>query len=279
MPNAARPPRSPCRRSPRASDARADSSAGFRAVRAPQARNRRASLPGAASDDARGLRGDEGLEMQQVHHPAFDELRLAQRAPRCAGSARRRRRPSPRAWRRTSPVKRRSASEARNAPREAPAAPEPVELLRREAQGLEVVEHLLEAGRDEVVAPLGELAHEELEDRRGLHAPGEVRLEHGELVEVGEQHAGGGRRIGHANPYWAGNERGLGKSPHMAPSCSGGAGPLNVPRRVYSSWGDFPNPLTSTSTAWHRGAPHVLSQRKNRANFPPARRGPRCGLG
>lgn len=72
---------------------------------------------------------------------------------------------------------------------EAAAAGQPVELRVGEAQALEVVEHLLEAGRDEEVAALRHLAHEELEHRGPVHAAVEIGLQHGELVEIGEQRA------------------------------------------------------------------------------------------
>ena len=54
-------------------------------------------------------------------------------------------------------------------------------------QGLEVVEDLLQARGEQEGALVGQLAHEELEHRRLRHALAVVGLQHGQLVEVGQQ--------------------------------------------------------------------------------------------
>jgi hypothetical protein len=64
---------------------------------------------------------------------------------------------------------------------------EVVEVRAGEAQALEVAEHVVEAAGEEVVAPLGQAAHEETEGGGLLHAALDIGLQDGELVEIGEQ--------------------------------------------------------------------------------------------
>ena len=62
-----------------------------------------------------------------------------------------------------------------------------VQALAGEAQALEVAEHVVEAAGEKVVAPLGQAPDEEAEGGHLVHAPLHVRLQHRELVEIGEQ--------------------------------------------------------------------------------------------
>ena len=62
-----------------------------------------------------------------------------------------------------------------------------VQALAGEPQALEVAEHVVEAAGEKVVAPLGQAPNEEAEGGRFVHASLDVRLQHGELVEIGEQ--------------------------------------------------------------------------------------------
>jgi hypothetical protein len=54
----------------------------------------------------------------------------------------------------------------------------------------EEIERLFEACRQQETAPGRESAHEEFEYGRLFHAAVEIRLQHGELVEIGQQRAG-----------------------------------------------------------------------------------------
>ena len=73
----------------------------------------------------------------------------------------------------------------------------PVSVLERLALDADAVaklvsdvvesEHVLEATRQEIVAPLGEVPHEQTEGRRLGHAAFDVGLQHGELVQIGEE--------------------------------------------------------------------------------------------
>ena len=69
------------------------------------------------------------------------------------------------------------------------AAADPVELFRAEGEPLGEVERLLEPRGNEEVASRRQLAHEQLEDGRLRHFALVIRLQHGELVQVGEQRA------------------------------------------------------------------------------------------
>ena len=69
-------------------------------------------------------------------------------------------------------------------------ARDPLELLVGEAQSFDEIERLLESRRHEEIALGRQLAREELEHRGLGHAALEVRLQHGELVQIGEQGAG-----------------------------------------------------------------------------------------
>ena len=70
---------------------------------------------------------------------------------------------------------------------------QPFELLGRERQPLEELHHLLEARRDEEVARLRRQPPEEQLEHRGIrHALLVVGLQHGELIQIGEQGARAG---------------------------------------------------------------------------------------
>ncbi len=57
------------------------------------------------------------------------------------------------------------------------------------AELLKVAKYLLESGGEEKVAPARQCAHEELEHRALVHALVEIGLQHGELVQIGQQRA------------------------------------------------------------------------------------------
>jgi len=79
---------------------------------------------------------------------------------------------------------------------EYPLGGQPGQLRGAEAQLLEVVERLLQPRGQIEVATGRQLSSEELEHRGLGHAALEVPLQHGQLVEVGKQHAGGGESRG-----------------------------------------------------------------------------------
>jgi hypothetical protein len=71
---------------------------------------------------------------------------------------------------------------------------QPDDLVVAEGGVLQEVDRLLEAGGDQEVARQRQLAHEELEDGGLRHAGLFVGLHHVQLVEIGQQQAGG---VGH----------------------------------------------------------------------------------
>ena len=82
---------------------------------------------------------------------------------------------------------------------------QPLEVGGLEAEALEVGERLLEPGGDQVAAPRGEAADEELEAHLAVEPAVEERLGHGELVLVAVQPVPGvgeGQRprVGHSDP-------------------------------------------------------------------------------
>jgi hypothetical protein len=127
--------------------------------------------------------------MEQVQEPALDQLRLAQRRgdaqQRLVGE-------EDRALGHRVDV----AGEAQVGERrdeiglEAAAAREPVELLRREREPGEEIDRLREPRGDQEVAPRRQLAHEALEHRAPVHPLAEVRLQHRQLVQVGQEGTG-----------------------------------------------------------------------------------------
>ena len=161
--------------------------AGLGAMRSAQAEiDERAAGGGENTADRLGC--DHRLELQQVDDPRFDELRLANRRHDAqqglVGKAER-------AFGQCIDVaaevpvgERRDEIRAKT-----PAVAQPVQFVGRETGVLEMVEHLLEAGGDEEVALFRQLADEELEHRRLVHAAREIGLQHGELVEIGQQQA------------------------------------------------------------------------------------------
>ncbi|MNN65523.1 hypothetical protein D3C81_1810320 [compost metagenome] len=77
---------------------------------------------------------------------------------------------------------------------------QPLQFGRGETQAFQVVQGLLQAGGDVEVAAGRQLAGEELEHRRVEHAVLEIALQHGQLVQVGEQDPGRGKAwwlVGH----------------------------------------------------------------------------------
>ena len=137
---------------------------------------------------ARSLRGDEGLEVHDVQQAALHQLRLRQRRGdaqdglvgeehaalghrmHVAGESER-------------------AQPIQQLPREARLTFEPCELVVVERERLQKGQRLLETRGHEEVAARWQPAHEEFEGRALLHALFQVRLEHGQLVQVGQQGA------------------------------------------------------------------------------------------
>ncbi len=157
-------------------------------MRAPEAEIHQ-QLAGGGQDAPRGLAGDQGLEMQQVDDAALHQLGLRHGRGHPQDGF---------------------IGEKRGALRhgvhvagetqvlqtiqefvcEEPTAPGPVDIRCGEMQGLQVLQHLLQAGCQQESPPGGQLAGKELEGRGIGHAVHGVPLQHGELVEVGEQRAG-----------------------------------------------------------------------------------------
>jgi hypothetical protein len=72
------------------------------------------------------------------------------------------------------------------------AAPrQPLDLLRREMQAFEKVQRLFEPSGDQKAAPGRKVANEKLENRGLRLAVIQVRLDHIELVEIGQQRTRG----------------------------------------------------------------------------------------
>ena len=161
--------------------------AGFGAMRAPQAEVDQ-QLARRGERATRGLRGDDGFEVQQRDEPGLDQLRLRQR---CAD-------PQDRllgkehgalGHRVDVPGEAQLRQVLENAVVETRALPQPIEFVAGEMQVFQEFERLLESRRHQEIAHARKLAHVELE-RGGLrHAAVEIRLQHGELIEVGEQGA------------------------------------------------------------------------------------------
>jgi len=75
---------------------------------------------------------------------------------------------------------------------ESPGRRQPFQFILVEACLHEEFQRLLEPGRDEKFASRPQPADEELEHRGLLHAVVVIALQHGELVEVGEEDTAGG---------------------------------------------------------------------------------------
>ena len=148
-------------------------------------------LPGAASTMRAAFEAISGLEVQEVDQPGLQQLRLGQRRgdPEIGSSAKTR---CPPAGRATSPVKRRVASVVDEVAREAAAPPASRSSASRKRAFSRNSDRLLQPRRHQETAPAGQLAHEELEHRGLRHAVLQIGLQHGELVEVGEQQAAAG---------------------------------------------------------------------------------------
>jgi hypothetical protein len=191
----------------------------LRAVRAAQSEVDQA-LAGRGQAYSGRLRRHHGLEVDEVEKPRLYELRLWHRR----GNAQDR----------LIGKEQRALGHGVHVAGEAPAgepcrepraedlrALDPIELLGAEAQRLQQLERLLQARGDEELPAGRKLAHEQLEHRRFRHLLLVVRLQHGELVQVGEQRAGervhpatvegaaaaafdaGQRRPAQASAHWA----------------------------------------------------------------------------
>ena len=72
---------------------------------------------------------------------------------------------------------------------EAPTLFEPAQFVGMETQVLQIIQNLLQAGGEQEIAVFGQSAHEKLEHRGVVHVFVEVRLQHRQLVQVGQQGA------------------------------------------------------------------------------------------
>jgi hypothetical protein len=164
----------------------------LRAVRAPQPEIDEQPI-GSSQHAARRLAGDQRTVVQQVHHPALDQLRLADRRDdaqdRLVGEKHG-------AFRHRVDV----AGETQvcqgidELAAEASAGGQPCEFVGGEVQVREVIDHLGNAGGDEEPPLRRQLAHEELERGDTGHLLLVVRLQHRQLVQIGEQHVLSSRR-------------------------------------------------------------------------------------
>ena len=91
----------------------------------------------------------------------------------------------------TSPLKRSVSSEARKCRAEAPGRRQPFQLLGGEVQLLQKFQRLFEPRRQQETAARAQPAHEELEHGGLFHAGVVITLQHGELIEIGQQDAAG----------------------------------------------------------------------------------------
>ena len=135
---------------------------------------------------ARRLGGDYGLEVGEVQDPRLEPLCLRDRSDhaqdRLVAEEHRALGHRPHLA-----LEAQLAQPVGETCREQAAARHPLELLVGEARLLDEVEHLLQPGRDEERALGGQLAHEEFEGGDAVHAVLPVRLQHRQLVEVGQQ--------------------------------------------------------------------------------------------
>ena len=88
----------------------------------------------------------------------------------------------------TSPVKRSRRARPETAAKTAMGA-QPRELVLGHAELFEVVEHLLQSGGDQKIAPRRQRAHEEFEHCGVGHALVEIGLQHRKLIQIGQQRA------------------------------------------------------------------------------------------
>ena len=144
--------------------------------------------PAPREDDARGLRGDQRLQVDDVQQAALGELRLRQgrghAKDRFVGEE------HGALGHRVDVAGEAELAQARQQfVGEAPLARQPVDFAVGERERLEEVERLLESGRDQETALSGQLAHEQLEHRGLDHPAMQVGLQHRQLVQVGEQRA------------------------------------------------------------------------------------------
>ena len=143
-------------------------------------------LAGSGQHHARGLGRDQRLEMQNIDEPRLDQLGLGSGAvTRRIGSSAKNTVPSGIAC--TSPVKRSSARWSSNSFPKRPVRASQSICFGRETQAFEEIERLFESGGHQKPAPGRKLADEEFEYRRLRLAMIQVRLDHVELIEIGEQ--------------------------------------------------------------------------------------------
>ena len=158
---------------------------GFRAVRPPQPEIHQ-QLARRRQHAARRLRRNHRLEMHQVDEPRLDQLRLRHGRHHAQyrlvgekdGAFRHREHVAAEAQ------ARQFAHELRRKERR---ALHPFEFLGTKAQAFQKIQRLLEPGCQQEVALRGKLADEKLEHCGLTHAPRKISVQHGELVEVGEQ--------------------------------------------------------------------------------------------
>jgi hypothetical protein len=158
----------------------------FEAVRAPQPEIDE-KLVRSGDHASRRLRGDRGFEVQEVHQPRLDELRLGQGRddPKQRLVAEDDR---PLGYRVDVARETQLQEPTQTLVRELRRSGQEGDLLRRKMQRLEKRQRLLETGRDHEVTALRHPSDEELESGRRAKSGGEVTLQHRELVEVGQQH-------------------------------------------------------------------------------------------
>ena len=74
---------------------------------------------------------------------------------------------------------------------EATGAGQPVPLLGGKAQILQIIQRLFQTGGQQEIPLRRQATHEQLERGRFVHAFGVISLEHGELIQIGQQRAVG----------------------------------------------------------------------------------------
>jgi len=152
----------------------------FRAMGAAQAKidQRR---PLGDQDRAAGFGGDHGLEIQQIHHPRFNELRFRERRGdaenRLVGK-------KDRAFRHGMHIAGEPHGvEGGECRRSEGAGPfEPIEIVFGEMKRIQVGEDLLQACCHEEISVRGQFADKKFEDGVVCHVLGEVGLRHREFV-------------------------------------------------------------------------------------------------
>ena len=161
---------------------------GLGPMRAPEAEVHK-RLPLRNKNRTGGFRGDEGLKMQKVDQPRLDKLRLANRS---SDSHDRFMRKKNRTFRHRVKItgKAEFLQRINKFPAEPSAVREPVEFSLRKLNTLEKLYDLFQTRRHQKSPVSRHVTDEKLKYRSVLHPLLKIPLQHGELIQVGQQKTG-----------------------------------------------------------------------------------------